>query len=93
MQTIYKYEIPPAHPLIMPSGAEIIHVGEQETGAAGGRGLFVWARVEANALPVVRKLEVVGTGWLGRNGDDGKHVGTVICKGGLVWHVFDHGEE
>ena len=92
MKTIYKYQLTAGAPLKMPYGAKILHVGEQALGAHR-LGLFVWAQVDTKLPLVERRIEVVGTGWPDRDGGAGKHVGTVICRDALVWHVFDHGEE
>ncbi len=85
MKTIYKYEVCTA--LQIPAGAQLLHVGEQD-----GR-LVMWARVDTLQPVALRRLEVVGTGWVDRDGGDGAYLGTIQASGGLVWHIFDQGEQ
>lgn len=90
MKTIYKFEIT-SRVVPMPAGAVLLHVGEQHIGH-DSYALFVWAKVDTTQPCVSRHLEVVGTGWDDRDGGDGKLVGTVQQRSGLVFHIFDHGE-
>lgn len=90
MTTIWKYTVP-LYPLgwaeAMPSGARLVSVGN-----AGHPGAVnVWAIVDPEAPSVVRKIAVTGTG----RGvpDDGVFVGTVDTGVGLIWHVWDLGED
>lgn len=71
--------------VVMPEGAELLHVAEQY-----GK-LALWARViPTGQREVARTILIRGTGhpvWTQ------PHIGTVITAGGeLVWHVFDGGE-
>lgn len=67
-----------------PRGAELLHAGEQD-----GE-LVLWARVDQLAGPALRWIVVSATGQMVYSQP---HVGTVQMPDGLVWHVFDGGEE
>lgn len=71
--------------VLMPEGAELLHVAEQN------ENLMLWARVIPTGQREVRRMILIrGTGysiWTQ------PYVGTVVTAGGsLVWHVFDGGE-
>ena len=92
MKTVYKYKLPLDDyvKIVMPKGAEIISVGEQE------QELVIWAVVDSTAIEHRNKVfRIAGTGHpLSRNlsnGPDEKllFIGTVQHSNGLVWHVFE----
>lgn len=86
MMTIHKYALEGSHPtiLIMPAGAEIIHVGVQR------QSLCMWARVETEAQPEQRIFAVIGTGHAAPLPEEGRHVGSVLMfDESLVLHVFE----
>lgn len=85
MKSIYKYHLIQGVRM-MPEGAQLLHVGEGHDCS----GLFVWALVDPSAPEVCRDIRVVGTGW--ECPENGKYVGTVQERSGLVWHIFDFGE-
>ncbi len=66
----------------MPAGAVVLHVGIQH------RILTLWALVDPDAAPSIRRFAVVGTGRPAPEDHEGRHVGTVI-EGLFVWHVFE----
>jgi hypothetical protein len=69
----------------MPEGSDLLHVGEQYGT------LTLWARVTPTGQREVDRLIIVrGTG---HPIFAQPHVGTVLMPNGLVWHVFDGGEE
>jgi hypothetical protein len=86
--TIWKFELPneSVGSLVMPRGAKLLSVGEQ-------RGAMVlWAAVDPKAETVIRKVQVIGTGWPNQEIPP-IFVGTVLlAAGALVFHVFDLGE-
>ena len=88
MKTIWKYELVSGAAIEMPAGARILHVGEQ-------RGtLFAWAIVDTAAPTVGRTIVVRGTGrGLADKIADLPYLGTVENPRGLVWHLFDGGEQ
>lgn len=70
----------------MPLGAKILHVGLQSDQ------ITVWVEVPLGKELVNRAFGIYGTGFvLGLDGCE--HVGTVQMPNGLVWHVFDRGEQ
>ena len=84
MKTIWKFDTVVADEveIVMPEGAEIIHVAPWMTPAF----LQLWAVVDPEAPRVGRRLSIRGTGHpLGEVGD---HLGTVQSQG-LVWHLFE----
>lgn len=85
---IWKYPLSVSdNPIIeMQSRAEILHVGHQ------GDGVVLWAKVRTEVGPVRRKFTIYGTGQAMAM-DEGAYVGTVQMPNGLVWHVFDRGEQ
>lgn len=91
MIAVWKYalEIADEQEIVMPWGAELLHVADQEGGI--GTPLALWARVNT-AQPEVRRLILIrGTG---HSVDWQPYVGTVVtARGALVWHVFDGGDQ
>lgn len=91
MKTIYKYVLPAQACLVpMPTAAKLLSVAEQYGQPC------VWAAVDTGLPMRKRRFFVVGTGWeLGPDFlSDVRFVGTVVyAGGGLIWHVFDGGEE
>lgn len=84
---IYKYpltqDFTAVQTVIMPAGAQVLHVGEQH-----GM-LCVWAMVRQDATPVNYKFFVLGTGQsIDHLEFDVKFLGSVQMSTGLVWHVF-----
>lgn len=85
MRMVYKFklEFTDKQEVLMPSGAEVVHVSEQYGN------LCLWALCDPVAEKVKRVFRIAGTG----NGfvpDGSKHLGTVIMAGGaFVWHVFE----
>ncbi len=85
--TIYKYPLPilDHSEVILPLGAEVIHIGEQD-----GL-LYVWAFVDPElGPPVRRRFRIFGTGHLIPDdvaADSWRQ--TIQCANGLVWHVFE----
>ncbi len=90
-KTIWKFPIPDGFSLSieMPAGAEILDIQVQH-GAP-----VIWALVDTSAPRVLRRFEIVGTGWDLYEWDLDEtsatdHVGTYQMAGGdLVWHVFE----
>ena len=85
---IWKYplELTDGQQVMMPAGAEILSVAEQN-----GR-LCLWALVDpAETLRLGRLIEIHGTGNLSINTlRTRKFIGTCVTSGGaLVWHVFE----
>lgn len=87
MSEVWKFtlEITDEQEVVMPEGAELLHVADQY-----GK-LALWARViPTGQRDVARSFLIRGTGhpiWTQ------PYVGTVVTAGGsLVWHVFDGGE-
>ena len=92
MSVVWKYalEIADEQEIVMPQGAELLHVADQE-GGIGITSLALWARVIPTGQPDVRRSIIIrGTGhpiWTQ------PYVGTAVtAHGALVWHVFDGGE-
>lgn len=97
MRTIWKYnlDISEALPVMMPTGAKLLHAGMQD------ERLCVWAQVNPEKSMVKRLLSVHGTGHdikpLDRGDGNGRVYPTYVCTfmmhgGMLVFHLFDHGE-
>jgi len=59
MQTVYKYEIPVGNyfEIRMPKNAKILTVQMKQ------REPFIWALVDTNEKPEIRKFWLVGTGY------------------------------
>jgi hypothetical protein len=81
---IFKYRVQPFMGASMPEGAAVLSVGAQ------GPHIVAWATADADAPLVMRELIVRPTG----DADPGlAFVGTVQMDNGLVFHVFDGGEQ
>lgn len=86
MSEVWKYRlvIDDEQEIEMPKDAELLHVAEQH-----GR-IALWALVIPTGQPTAKRVIVIrGTGdpfWTQ------PYVGTVLMESGLVWHVFDGGE-
>lgn len=96
VQVVHKYEIAPElwsetsleSAVVMPRGAKLLHVGEQN------RRLMLWALVDRDAPASRRHVIVIPTGQVVELPKQAEHVGTVAnFHGWLVFHVFDLGEE
>lgn len=83
MTTIWKFQpaIEPSVTIMMPKGAQILHVGSQH-GV-----LTMWALVNTLEPLEQRFFHIYGTGEL-MYGYPGQYVGTVIMKQ-FVWHLFE----
>lgn len=90
MRTVYKYGIPVGGETVtveIPVGAKILHYGEQNGT------LFVWAEVDderhSDLIPKnAVRYNVIGTGQPIPAGTQ-RHVATIPCANGLVWHVYE----
>lgn len=81
MRTIWKFELPNGFAITMPYGAEVIRVARQ------GAVPCLWAIVESDNAPAMRRFMVIGTGrpippaarfYIGTWDDDP-----------FVWHLFE----
>ena len=88
MRTVYKYELEIADEqfVVMPTGAELLTVQVQ----AGTGMVCLWARVDTDAPVVRRRIWMRGTGY--PDAYD-VYVATFQYHFGLVFHVFDGGEQ
>jgi hypothetical protein len=95
---IFKYTIPVTdEPSVeMHKGAQIIHVDEKpaQPGSnifGGDNHLCIWAVVDPSEPLIQHRFVIFGTGNPidGYEGEDLYHIGTVLMRNGLVWHVFD----
>jgi hypothetical protein len=69
--------------VLMPQGAEILHVGVQ------GTNIYVWAKIDTKATTSMRWFYVVGTGH-DMPLKAGQYLGTVhLRNGALVFHIFE----
>jgi hypothetical protein len=86
--TVFKYpvRIEEGQNIKMPTGAKLLSLGAQ----AGD--LFMWALVNPEASKVMRRVSVVGTGWLTPELSDMTYISTYQTHGLSVWHLFDGGE-
>jgi len=88
MRAVYKYSIPVddrEHAVLMPPGAEIVHVACQD----GPYSVELWATVDPDVTRAERTFIVAGTG---HQYDDvqWKHVGSALtAEGALVWHLLE----
>lgn len=86
MKKVFKYPLrisDEANHVGLPSGAELLHVHEQD-----GR-MFLWALVDPAAPLEQRVFTVHGTGHPVDNRlSFADYVGTAHCDG-FVWHVFE----
>lgn len=94
MRAVHKYIVEPAdrhgerNQTMIAEGAKLLSVGFQ------GWQLMVWALVDPDAKLVRRKLLVMPTGFrVDRPLSEQHFVGTATTAEGLVFHVFDDGEE
>ncbi len=72
--------------IALPEGAEILHVGEQDTPFE----LVLWALVDPERNNADRYFSIAGTGRpVSLQGGRLIHVSTVQASNGLVWHVFE----
>lgn len=87
MKTVHKYTLEPGDyvDILLPAGAETLHVGEQ-----AGK-LCLWALVDPGKPLKKRTFRVAGTGHVIR--ENGlTYIGTaIIARGALVFHVFQVG--
>lgn len=99
--TVWKFHLATAGynlaSIQMPAGARPLHVGVDPAapsyGYAGAADVLgLWALVDPDAPVVHRWFAVTGTGHPLPT-PDATHVGTVVTAVGLVWHVWDAGEE
>lgn len=91
-RTIWKFPFRIADnvTLLMPAGAQLLHVGPSNEPGRGD--LCLWALVYPEQGKVQRHLNVYGTGHqVDHRHHKETHVGTVEL-GAFVWHVFDAGE-
>jgi hypothetical protein len=94
MITVWKFDLPVAdgdYEIRMPLGAKILKVADQYDDLTK---LAIWAMVDVDADPELRRFRMRGTGHpvLNANNPDETitHIGSMITFGGkLVWHVFE----
>lgn len=89
MKTVYKYpiDLTDVQSIAMPQGAASIMVHVQDGHP------YIWAVVDTDALMVLYRFYVVGTG-NPMPDDAGRHHGSfMLHNGALVFHVFSKGEE
>lgn len=87
MMTIYKYELEiiDHQEIEMPAYAQILKV-------AFDGALTVWCLVNTGKAKSLRHFRIFGTGQP-CNGKHDEYIDTVFDSRGLVWHVFDAGQE
>lgn len=87
-EAIWKFELRPWSIFIdMPQGAKILSAGAQ------GDSIVVWALCDTEALKVQRLVSATPTGvMLPASYQGATFVGTVQMMDGLVFHVWDGGE-
>lgn len=87
MNTIWKSILGPEEiqSIGMPEGAKMLCAHQQD------RNICIWYQCDPDANMVKRQIIVVGTGW--RDIAEGHYVGTAFISNGLVFHVFDGGEQ
>lgn len=80
---IYKYELFPGQDqkLILPTGAQVLSVGNQKGVIA------LWAKCNLNMSSETRSFDVIGTGWV-LDISNREFIGTVQIEQ-YVWHVFE----
>ena len=85
MKTVWKYliRLEDRYSVLMPQGAEVLHVATQ------GNAPFMWARVDPEAPLESRWFDVAGTGHPLSATNSAKHLGSFMYAGGLVFHVFE----
>ena len=81
-RVIWKYILAyPADGLDMPSGAQILAVGQQ-------RGMVVlWAGVDPDMPTEHRNIQAIPTG--GEINHPAAYHGTIQMPGGIVWHIVE----
>lgn len=84
----YELEIVQRQTIVMPAGAQILHVREQYNGINEVPTLWVSVLPTegADAADEERTFEIVGIG--GHVPIDGIYLGTTLC-GQWVWHVYE----
>lgn len=88
MKRVYKYPVPISSSrfsLLLPLGAEILHMGWQN------EQLFLWARVDPDAVKENREFIGIGTGQ-DLPYEAKKHIAT-YTTGPFVVHIFDCGQQ
>ena len=82
--TIWKYEleITDRQTILMPGGAKILAVGDQDGT------LCLWAECDPGNLGLDRVIAIVGTGHPMPGMGRPVHIGTVLMPP-FVWHVFE----
>lgn len=83
MKTVWKFPI--GNQVVMPKGAQIVHVAEQD--GTVGPVVTMWALVDPEAPAETRRFAELGTGH--EIPDEHEHVGT-WQSGPFVWHLFEH---
>lgn len=82
-KVIFKYAVNPYTETMLPVGAEILSVGEQD-----GQ-IVLWAIVDSTVSQFVgRRIYTVPTG-THNIPENGNFLGTVQMKSGLVFHFFE----
>lgn len=84
---VWKYELSRTilNRVLMPQGAQIIHIGSQ------GDVVMIWAMVDPSAPKVTRCFQTIGTGsWWDE--DRWVYRGTVQMEP-FVWHVIEQRKE
>ena len=83
MNTIHKYKLELASDqvVMMPAGAKILLVAEQDDT------ICLWAIVNTEHRMIGRSIIICGTGQQAYF--DKKYIGTVLMFDDFVWHVFE----
>jgi len=85
-KSVYKYDLLPDDRVrvMMPKGAEILHVDCQSSGT-----ISIWALVNLDSELIERFFLIRGTGHNCDNLQGRKFLGTVLDRQlGLVWHIW-----
>lgn len=84
MTTVWKYAISDLGEVVLPRGAQILHVDMQ------GLSLNFWALVNSDEPPETRMFDAFGTGMEipPSEGTSHKYIGTTMDRI-FVWHVFE----
>lgn len=83
MKSVWKFELSPYLPSLVPVGAEILYVAEQFNKPC------LWALVDPQAPRESRQFQMAGTG-VDLFNPPGRYLGTAMLDGGArVVHVFD----
>jgi hypothetical protein len=82
-RVIWKFVLEPGRPVMMPTGAKVLHVGGQKDT------LTLWAECNPVAVKEPRRFHVMDTGGtLPENA--GRYLGTaMLYQQSLVLHVYD----